>query len=201
MNAFDRNFIYKYNETYDNVSYYPFYAAIPMPFLFFATGERMRHDYWKLSFLYWEAMSVTGLFGTGGTYFVDRYRPYTYTSETPMDKRISQNGKNSFYAGHVEVVATSTFLMAKVYADYYPESEMKYVYYGIAAAATGVTAYLRLYGGQHFPSDVLLGTTMGVATGILVPQFHKQRVLKKADMSLLPYMNEESKGVYFAYRF
>jgi len=199
INSFDRWAVYPYSKSYDDISYYPFYAAIPFPFVFFLTGERMRKDYWKLSFLYWETMSVTGLFGTGGTYFVDRYRPYTYSSETPMDKRMSQNGKNSFYAGHVEVVASSTFFMAKVYSDYYPESEIKWLYYGIAGIATGTTAFLRLRGGQHFPSDVLLGTAMGTLTGILVPQTHKTRTNKNHEMGLLPFKSDRAYGLAFTY--
>jgi membrane-associated phospholipid phosphatase len=199
INGFDRWAVYPYSKSYDDISYYPFYAAMPLPFVFFLTGERTRNDFWKLSFLYWETMSVTGLFGTGGTYFVDRYRPYTYSSETPMDKRTSQNGKNSFYAGHVEVVASSTFFISKVYSDYYPESEIKWLFYGVASVATGTTAFLRLRGGQHFPSDILLGTTMGVLTGILVPQAHKNRMNKNHEMGLLPFRSGDAYGLSFSY--
>src|SRR5438105_12143765 len=102
------------------------------------------------------------------------YRPFAYSPLTPMDKRMDQNAKNSFYAGHVEVVATSTFFIAKVYSDYYPESKVKWLFYGVAAAATGTMGYLRYEGGMHFPTDIILGTTMGALTGILIPQFHKQ---------------------------
>ncbi len=198
INAFDRWAVYPYSKTLDRVSYYPFYAAIPLPLIFFATDKEVRKDYWKLTFLYWEAMAVTGLMGTTATYFVDRYRPYAYSNETPMPKRMDRISKNSFYSGHVQIVSVSTFFIAKVYSDYHPESKIKWVYYGVAAAATGATAYMRLAGGQHFPSDILLGTALGTLTGIMVPQLHK---IKNPSMSVLPYNNGESQGITFTYHF
>jgi hypothetical protein len=199
INGFDRWAVYPYSDTYNTISYYPFYASIPLPFVFFLTGEKTRNDFWKLSYLYWETMAVTGMFGVSATYFVDKYRPYAYTSETAMDKRMSQNAKNSFYAGHVEIVAVSTFFISKVYSDYYPESNIKWVFYGAASVVTGATAYLRLWGGQHFPSDILLGAGMGALSGILVPQAHKNRINKNHEMGLLPFRSNEAYGLTFTY--
>src|SRR4051812_20849812 len=55
--SFDRNAVRPYDKSLDQVSYYPFYGAMPLPFVFFLTGQDMRNDFWKLSFLYWETMS------------------------------------------------------------------------------------------------------------------------------------------------
>jgi len=200
INAFDRGGVHPYSQSLDNISYVPFYAAMPLPFVFFLTGEKTRHDFGTLSILYWETMSVTGLFGTGGTYFVDRYRPYAYSPETPMDQRLNQNAKNSFYAGHVEIVAASTFFIAKVYSDYYPESNLKWAVYGFAAAATGTMAWMRYEAGMHFPSDILLGTSMGALSGILVPQFHKHKLIKNHDLGFVPFTNEQGKGIALYYK-
>ncbi len=200
VNAFDRWGIYPYSKSLDKISYYPFYGAIPIPLLFFALDKKMRKDYFKLTYLYWEAFAITGLCGTASTYFVNRYRPYVYTSETSMDKRTASWALNSFYSGHSQVVAVSTFFCAKVYADYHPESSMKYVYYGIAAATTAYTGYLRLKCGEHFLSDILVGTTMGTLVGILVPQFHKHPVFKNSGLSLVPYMNGKMYGLAFSYK-
>ncbi len=200
INAFDRSAVRPYSKSLDDVSYYPFYAAMPLPFIFFLTGTEMRHDFLELSFLYWETFAVEGLFGTGSTYFVDRYRPYTYSSATPMDKRIDQNSKNSFYAGHVEVVATSTFFIAKIYSDYYPDSKIKWVFYGAATAATAGMGYMRYEAGMHFPSDIILGAAMGALTGILVPQFHKHKLFKDQHLSFTPVINENSKGFTLIYK-
>ncbi|HEX6431436.1 MAG TPA: phosphatase PAP2 family protein [Niastella sp.] len=186
VNGFDRWGIRPYSKKLDDISYLPFYASMPLPVLFLF-DNRMRKDMAKLSFLYLEAMSITGLLYTGSTFFTNRYRPYVYSEETPLDYRTRGGGKNSFYAGHVALVATSTFFMAQVYADYYPESKMKWVFYGLATAATGATAWWRHRGGQHFPSDLLLGITQGTLTGLLVPRLHKTKLIKNPNLTIMPF--------------
>jgi membrane-associated phospholipid phosphatase len=196
--AFDRWSIYPYNDKLEKLSYYPFYASIPLPFIFFLSTGKTSNDFFKLSFLYLETLSIMGVIGTSSTYFVDRYRPYTYTSETPMDRRTSKVARNSFFSGHVEMVSAPLFFIAKVYSDYYPESNVKWVFYGIAASVTTFTAYTRLKGGDHFPSDILLGALVGSLSGILVPEFHKNR---NSDLSVLPYSDEMAKGISLSYKF
>jgi membrane-associated phospholipid phosphatase len=200
INAFDRWAVYPYSRSLDNISYYPFYAAIPYPLILFLTKKGMRNDFAKLGFLYWEAMSITGLLGTGATYNFDRYRPYAYSAETPMDIRTSGIAKNSFFAGHVQTVATPTFFLAKVYADYYPDSKIKWVFYGIASVATCTTAYMRLKSGEHFPSDILLGALTGSLAGILVPQYHKTNSIKDRSVTIMPYSTGDVNGVVITYK-
>lgn len=199
VNGFDRWAIRPYSKKIDNLSYVPFYASMPMP-LFMMIDSRMRKDIAKLSFMYLEAMSVTGLLYTGSTYFTNRYRPYVYSSETDLDQRTRGGGKNSFYAGHVALVATSTFFLAQVYSDYHPESKAKWVFWSIATAATGATAWWRHRGGLHFPSDILLGIAQGTATGILVPRLHRSKWFRHKDLTILPFTGE-SHGLAMIYRF
>ena len=199
INGFDRWAVRPHSETIGNTSDYLFYGSMALPALFL-TGKQTRKDIFKLSFLYLEAMSVTGLFYTGSVYLTNRYRPYAYSDETEMSWRKRGGAKNSFYAGHVALVATSTFFMAKVYADYYPDSKAKWVFYSAAGLATGTMAYLRHRGGFHFPSDILLGIAQGTLTGILVPHFHKNRLIKDPNLSVRPYINGESNGLSVVYR-
>lgn len=200
INGFDRWAVRPYSESNGNSSNYIFYASMTLP-MFFLAGKETRKDFFKLSFLYLEAMSVTGLLYTGSVYFTNRYRPYAYSDETDMSWRTRGGAKNSFYAGHVALVATSTFFMAKVYADYYPESKVKWVFYSAAGLATGTIAYLRHRGGFHFPSDILLGITQGTLTGILVPHFHKNKLIKDPNLSILPFTNGKTSGFALNYKF
>jgi hypothetical protein len=200
INWFDRWAVRTHSESLNQKSNYIFYGSMPLPFIFLAT-KNTRKDFFKLTFLYLEAMSVTGLLYTGSTYFTNRFRPYAYSSETPMTWRTRGGAKNSFYAGHVALVATSTFFMAKVYSDYHPGSKIKWVLFGIAGAATGTMAYLRYRGGFHFPSDIILGITQGTLTGILVPHFHKNTLIKDPNLSIVPYGNGESVGFALTYKF
>ena len=200
INRFDRWAVRPYSEDLGTASDYLFYGSMALPFLFLPVKET-RKDFFKLSFLYLEAMSVTGLLYTGSVYFTNRYRPYAYSDETDMTWRTRGGAKNSFYAGHVAMVATSTFFMAKVYADYHPESKAKWVFYSAAGLATGTMAYLRHRGGFHFPTDILLGITQGTLTGILVPHFHKRPLIKNPNVRITPYINGESNGFALTYKF
>lgn len=199
INSFDRRAVRPFSESLDKVSYYPFFAVMPMPFVFL-TGKSTRKDFFKLTFLYLEAMSITGLLYTGSVYFIDRYRPYAYSPESTMPQRTRGGAKNSFYAGHVALVATSSFFGAKVYADYHPESKIKWLFYTLAGAATAGTAYLRYEAGQHFPSDLILGVVQGTLTGLLVPHFHKHKIIKDPNLSFVPYSNGINHGLALVYK-
>ena len=199
INKFDRWAVRPYSPHLDKISYIPFQAAMPLP-LAFLIFKNTRKDFFKLTFLYLEAMSITGLLYTASTYFNDRYRPYVYSPGTEMSQRINGGGKNSFYAGHPALVATSVFFMAKVFADYNPDSKFKWVGYTLAGGITAYTGYLRHRGGMHFPSDLLLGITQGTLTGILVPHFHKHKIIKDPNLSLLPYTNGFNHGLALVYK-
>jgi membrane-associated phospholipid phosphatase len=171
INGFDRWAADVYHPDAEYASDKVFYGAMPLP-LILLFDKQIRKDALKIALLYTEALSITGTLYTSSTYF-NRYRPAAYTDILTVEQKRSGNQRNSFFAGHVALVATSTFFTAKVYSDYHPHSKFKWVLYGVAAAATGATGYLRHRAGKHFPSDILLGTAVGALSGILVPQAHK----------------------------
>ena len=200
INPLDRSAIYGYSSSLDKFSYIPFYAAIPLPLVFFLTGNDMRSDYLKLTFLYFETLSVTGLFGYSATYFENKYRPYVYDPNTSLSTKMGENAKNSFYAGHVEIIATSTFFISQVYASYYPESKVKWVFYGLAGVSTAGMGYLRLKAGEHFLSDIFMGGMAGALSGMLVPYFHSHKIIKNKDLSLSPFKSGSTNGLSMVYR-
>lgn len=198
INGFDRWAADVYHEKAAKTSDVFFYAAMPLPLVLFIDKE-IRKDALKVGFLYLEAMSVTGLFYTGSAYIWDRYRPLTYNDNALIGDRISGNARNSFIAGHPALVATSSFFVASVYSDYHPDSKFKYVLYGAAAVATGGTAYLRHRAGKHFPSDLIVGTTIGTLTGIMVPKLHKNKAYATSKLRVMPFTGE-SHGLYMTYK-
>lgn len=198
--GFDRWAIKPFNSKIDKDSYIPFYGAMPAPLLLLL-DKRIRKDGWKVMYLYFETMAVTGLLYTSSMYLTNRYRPYVYDEGSPLDKRLTGNSKNSFYAGHVHLVGSSMFFIAKVWSDYHPESKLKWLFYTGAAAVTAGTALMRHQAGMHFPSDLILGAGLSAATGILVPAIHKNR---SADdrLSLVPHFGiGGQKGVSLVYSF
>jgi membrane-associated phospholipid phosphatase len=198
INKFDRWAADVYSEKAANSSDFFFYGAMPLPLVLLADKD-IRKDAAKVGFLYLEAMSITGLLYTGSVYVTDRYRPLAYNPEVPMDERTKGGSKNSFFAGHVALVATSTFFTAKVFSDYNPDSKLKYLLYGAAVVCTGGTAYLRHMGGKHFPSDIVIGTAVGTLSGLLVPHFHKNPLLKNPRLSVTPFTGQ-SHGLAVRYK-
>jgi membrane-associated phospholipid phosphatase len=172
--AFDRHGADVYHPEANKIGDLLFYGSMPVPLLLML-DKKVRKDGFKVALLYLESMSVTGMLYTGAVYFNDRYRPYAYNANVPMSERTRGGAKNSFFAGHVALVGTSTFFVAKILNDYHPESKVKWLPFTLAAAATGTTAVMRYLGGQHFLSDILIGTAVGTLSGILIPQAHKNK--------------------------
>ena len=200
INGFDRWAAGMSSDAADEASNYLFYGAIPLPLLLAGIDGRMRKDFWKISGLYLEAMAITGTLYTGATFFVDRYRPETYDNSISEDARTNGNYKNAFFAGHVANVGTITFFTAKIFNDYHPNNPWRWAVWGGAAVATGLTAYYRHEAGKHFPSDILLGTAVGVASGVLVPQLHKHRRADGRGLGISPMIGPYN-GMSLSYRF
>ena len=197
---FDRWAADVYSEKAADVSDLFFYGSMPLPLVGILIDGKMCKDFAKLTFLYLEAMSVTGVLYTGSAYVADRYRPYAYNPEAPMDMRTNGNAKNSFFAGHVALVGTSTFFMAKIFSDYHPDSKLKWLPYTIASIATTSTAYLRHKAGRHFPSDILIGAAVGPLAGILIPHFHKNKLFENTRLYIMPFTGK-SHGLSIVYTF
>jgi membrane-associated phospholipid phosphatase len=197
--VFDRWATQYHDLNMDRISYYPFYAVMPLPLILFL-DKKMRKNAGSIGLLYLEAFAYTGVIYGGSVYFVDRYRPDVYNTDLRMDYRHNGNYRNSFFAGHVAVTATSTFFMAKVFNDYHPDSKWKWVAYGGAAAATLGMGYMRLEAGKHFPSDILIGAIVGTASGLLTPTLHKNHDAKKQKWTVMPDMTNNGAGFSFNYK-
>ncbi|RYY58901.1 MAG: phosphatase PAP2 family protein [Chitinophagaceae bacterium] len=174
INKFDRPVADNYSEKAKSASDLFFYGSQPLP-LVLLLDKRIRKDALRVGLLYLEAMAITGTLYTSAAMSANRFRPYAYNPNVDMGTRTRGGAQNSFFAGHVALVGTATFFMAKVYSDYHPEMNNKWILYTIAGAATATTAYLRVKAGQHFRSDVALGALVGTLSGILVPTIHKNR--------------------------
>jgi membrane-associated phospholipid phosphatase len=200
INGIDRWAAGMHDQKASATSDYFFYGSVPLPFLLLL-DKKVRRDAPKVGFLYLEAMAVTGLLYTGTNYFVDRYRPETYRTDRPPVEQQNGNYKNSFFAGHVALVGTATFFTAKIYNDYHPNNNFKYLFWGGAIVATGTTAYLRHKAGKHFPTDIAVGTAVGVLSGVLIPELHKNRKFSDRGLGLSPAMIGDKPGVSLTYRF
>ncbi|RYY55324.1 MAG: phosphatase PAP2 family protein [Chitinophagaceae bacterium] len=172
INKFDRPVTKHYSESAKSTSDMFFYGSQPLP-LVLLFDKRIRKDAVRVGLLYLEAMAITGTLYTTAAMSANRFRPYAYNPDVEMGTKTRGGARNSFFAGHVALVGTATFFMAKVYSDYHPEMNNKWILYTVAGAATATTGYLRMRAGQHFRTDVILGAAVGTLSGLLVPTLHK----------------------------
>ena len=199
INSFDRPIANNYSEKSADLSDKFFYGSMPLPILLML-DKKMRKDGLKLGLLFLETMGTTGALYVSSAMIAERFRPYTYNPEVPIATRTRGGGKNSFFAGHPAVVASSTFFMAKVISDYHPNMKNKWILYTLAGSATAATGLLRLDAGQHFKTDVITGVTIGTLVGILVPHFHKNKNLKDQRLTLMPAFGNGGTGFSATYK-
>jgi membrane-associated phospholipid phosphatase len=199
INKFDRPITNNYSLKAKSTSDLFFYGSMPLP-IFLMLDKKIRKDGLKIGLLFLETMGTTGLLYTSSAMIANRYRPYAYNPNVDMDTRTRGGARNSFYAGHPSVVATSTFFMAKVYADYHPNMKHKWILYTLAGVTTATTGILRLQAGQHFKTDVITGITIGTLVGILVPHLHKNKSFNNSKLALLPNFNNGGTGFTAFYK-
>jgi PAP2 superfamily len=87
-----------------------------------------------------------------------RQRPYTYPGEGKFFAGNFSSG--SFPSGH----AALTWTLASVIAHEYPKWPVQVLMYGLATTVSTT----RVTGGQHFPSDVFVGSALGYLVGTYV---------------------------------
>lgn len=200
--AFDRVAIKQdasYRNTADKISDYGLNIMLAAPALL-ALDSRIRKDWADLLVLYGETHAINTSLYVMSTGLVDRTRPLMYNDGVPLDEKLGSNVQNSFFSGHVSSTASSSFFMAKVYTDYHPElGNKKYWFYAAALLPPAFVGFYRVKALKHFPTDVITGTLVGAATGILVPHLHKRKK-KSYGFTFAPFVGEVN-GIYIKYAF
>lgn len=188
--AFDRVAL---NQTVDqryraaDISDWGMYVSVVLPGLL-ALDDDIRKDWLDLLVLYLETQAInTSLYIAAGPLFTKRIRPFVYYDEIPYDDKTGTGTTDSFFSGHTSTASTAAFFMAKVYSDYHPElGNKKYWLYAAALLPPAFVGYHRYRALKHFPTDIIMGTAVGAATGILVPHFHKIVRRKNENLSVVP---------------
>ncbi len=144
------------------------------PALFLA-NKKSRDGFLEIGVLGMEAFLLNATLTSLTKISVQRTRPLAYNPNVPMDKRKSKSAKFSFFSGHTSAVSVLSFFSAKVYSDYFPDSKWKPVVWTTAAIIPAATAYFRVKGGKHFPTDVIMGYAFGAVVGYVIPQIHKKK--------------------------
>ncbi len=165
-----------------------------------ALDNNIRKDWLDLLILYGESHAINTDFYLLNASLILRTRPFNYNPDVPVEDKLVQETRNSFFSGHVSTAATASFFMAKVYSDYHPGlGNKKYWLFAAAVIPPSLVGYYRFKAMKHFPTDILTGMVIGATAGILIPELHRAKH-NGNNLSLIPFSGELS-GIKISYRF
>jgi membrane-associated phospholipid phosphatase len=167
-----------------------------MPLAMVLINKNERQNISHILIMYVESLSLTSALFTMAAGSIHRSRPLVYGTIAPTSERVNARNQRSFFAGHTSSTASATFFAAKVFQDLNPGSKARPFIWVAAAAVPAVVGYMRYKSGFHFLSDNLLGYVIGAASGILIPEWHKQA---QNNLSFSPQISKDYKGISIVY--
>lgn len=147
-------------------------APVALPLL---AGNSSRHKMGVTYLIVFEGLLVSATLTEFTKVTAQRKRPYVYglNGFDHPEELFTKESKKSFFSGHTSITATNTFMAAKMFQDFYPDSNLKPVVWTTAALWPAITGFKRVQAGKHFLTDVLAGYAVGAIVGIVIPELHK----------------------------
>lgn len=143
-------------------------------------GRNLFSGFWARSTEYMETLLVSQGPTLLGKSLIGRARPYAYlpVDERPDDRAYDVTRSGTFASmpsGHSSSAWTGAALgMTEELLSRPGASWLERVGIGLVGGGlAGATSALRVQAGQHFPSDVIAGAGIGIATGVAVPLLHR----------------------------
>jgi len=149
-------------------------VSLVSPFALLAS-DRIRDDAGTVGLMYAETLLLASAGSLLSKGIFQRTRPFVYNPDVPMHlKAGNREARRSFYSGHTTIAFAATFFLAKVYGDFYSDSDWKAVIWSGAVVISSATGLFRVLAGKHFLTDVLAGGAIGGIIGYGVPAIHKK---------------------------
>jgi len=139
--------------------------------------------------LYGEALALTQAFTEATKIGVRRPRPIDYINcSGPATGACSNTDLQlSFFSGHASttgtIAATATYL---AFVRDGARAPRPWITLAAGTALTAFVSYERVRSGEHFPTDVIMGSMAGAAIGVLVPHFHRRAHFHGKELDAAP---------------
>lgn len=160
-------------------------------------GKEGRRDFTKILVMYFQAYLMYPLATRYTQSVIARKRPYFYSEEEDVEKRLSISAQTSFISGHANYGFCHAVLFSNLFCTYYPESPLKYVIWPLCLSTASATCLIRYFGHQHYPTDLLAGALTGSFMGWFIHFTHKKKV--KKNISIEPILGE-ALGIRVSYK-
>ena len=127
--------------------------------------------------LYAETIALTEVFTNMTKVAVRRPRPVDYLNcSTPGAPNCSSTDLQlSFFSGHASISGSITATATYLAFLREPHGKRPWITLALGTAVTAFVSYERVRSGDHFPTDVIMGSLAGAAIGVLVPHIHRRR--------------------------
>jgi hypothetical protein len=191
VNRFDRNATYNYSDQISDVSYALAGAVVAAPLALLLDHDVI--DSWRTySLMYMETVALAVIIPAFAKRTVERVRPFVYNPDVPMDRRMTDDPRGSFFSRHTTMAFASAVFLSTAHDAYHPGSASSpYIWAGSLLAATAV-GVMRIESGEHFPTDVIAGAAVGSAIGYLIPRMHR---VETGRFSLTPVLRGSEVGL------
>ena len=143
--------------------------------------------------MYAESLMLTSMLTVITKIAVRRPRPIDYVNCGSTDTApggACTNDTNlqlSFFSGHASAAgamsATATYL---AFVRSGAHSARPWITLVVGTALTAFISYERVRSGEHFPTDVIVGSMTGAAIGVLVPHLHRRPHLHDNRLEIVP---------------
>ncbi len=129
-----------------------------------------------------ETVAISQVITQAAKFSVGRARPLVrFRDVTDPD---DQDNNLSFYSGHSALtfgITVSAGMIAR-----WRGSRLEPVIWGVGLPLSAATAYLRIAADKHYFTDVLTGTAVGIAAGLIIPRWMRHRDERLGGLAIVP---------------
>ena len=151
----------------------------------YSQEQQQSKQFWLDVFMYSETLLLSSSLNLWIRSLGSRPRPLVYNSSAPLEKRQKSESSSSFYSGHTSGAFATAVFTSTLFMERYPHSTWIPWVWGGSLGLASTMATLRISGGKHYPSDVLVGALVGSLFGYSIPWLHRVPNKKKR-YSLFP---------------
>lgn len=165
----------------------------PFMFAVWGTGVIFNHDWLRdTGIMLFASVTTSGILQTLGKTGFGRARPEMNLGAQHFEPFSPEPGLHSLPSGHTMLALATAWVMARQ-IKFKP---LKYAFYAVPV----VVGWSRVYHRAHFPSDVLLGSALGIACAesvIRIYPKYKKQLREDKGFAMMPMGN----GMRLTYRF